>query len=453
MTRPDAVVRSSRVLVGDDDVAPASIVISAGRIAGVVDWNAKHAAGTTLHDFGEAVVMPGLVDTHVHINEPGRTEWEGFASATRAAAAGGITTLLDMPLNSIPATTSVAALERKRGAAGGQCWVNVGLLGGVVPGNAADIIPLWDAGVFGFKSFLSPSGVDEFPHVTLADLDAALPIIASLGAVLMVHAESPDLLQPVHGDRHRYANYLASRPDAAETEAVRHLIALSERHGARIHVVHLSSGGSLPLLDAARRRGIPVTCETCPHYLSFSAEEIPDGATLYKCAPPIRDAGTRAALWEAIGRGGIDGIVSDHSPCPPEMKESDSGDFDAAWGGIASLQLGLPAVWSGANAAASLLSIGRIAALMSTNPAKLAGLSHRKGRIATGFDADLVAWTPEHAFAVDPARLFHRHHATPYSGRTLHGVVEATLVGGDVAYLRGALGATPHGQLMNARDP
>ena len=377
-------------------------------------------------DAGELLVMPGLVDTHVHVNEPGRTNWEGFESATRAAAAGGITTLLDMPLNSIPATTTVAALAIKRAAAEGKTSVNVEFIGGVVPGNTGELEGLRDAGVRAFKCFLSPSGVDEFSHVAERDLAKAFPVLARLGLPLMVHAEDPARLLP-DGGSSSYPDYLASRPVEAERSAIELLVGLMSRSRAPVHVVHLSSAASLGIIRAAKLRGLPLTVETCPHYLTFAAEEIPDGATEYKCAPPIRSRAERDALWEALIAGEIDLVASDHSPCPPNMKRT-HGDFFSAWGGIASLQLSLPAVWTGARARD--VSPERLAEWMSAAPAGLARLGDRKGAIAEGYDADLVLWDPDGSFVVDPARLFHRHPVTPYAGRKLFGVVHATYVGG-----------------------
>lgn len=372
--------------------------------------------------------MPGIIDTHVHVNEPGRTEWEGFESATRAAAAGGVTTILDMPLNSIPATTTVTALEAKREAARGKSIVNVGFIGGVVPGNTDQIIPLADAGVRAFKCFLTPSGVSEFENVSEADIRAAFPFLARTGLPLMVHAEDPSCLIEHSGGSRKYLDYLSTRPVEAEHRAIRMLVRLMEEVPTRVHIVHLSSASSLEIIRDAKRRGLPLTVETCPHYLTFAAEEIPDGATAYKCAPPIRSLHERDALWSGLIAGDIDLIASDHSPCPPSMKESD-GNFFGCWGGIASLQLALPAVWTGAKARG--IQPGKIAEWMSTSTARLAGLDNRKGAIAEGFDADIAVWNPEASFVVDPRSLFHRHPLTPYAGRELYGVVEETYVAGE----------------------
>lgn len=418
-------IRSRRV-VTPEGVRAASVHIVDGRIERVGAWDdtppdVKHV------DAGDMVVMPGLVDTHVHVNEPGRTEWEGFETATRAATAAGVTTILDMPLNCIPATTTVAALEAKREAARGKTVVNVEYIGGVVPGNSGELEALHGAGVRAFKCFLSPSGVDEFPAVSESDLREAFPILARLGVPLMVHAEDPSRLAGDGRSSRVYADYLASRPVTAEESAIALLVRLLEWCPTRVHVVHLSSARSLAIIAAARDRGLPITVETCPHYLTFAAEEIPDGATEYKCAPPIRAAAERDALWSALVGGEIDLVASDHSPCPPAMKET-GGDFFAAWGGIASLQLSLSAVWTGARVRG--VKPERIAEWMSSAPAKLAGLEESKGSLARGFDADIVVWDPDESFVVEAAKLHHRHKVTPYLGRTLFGTVHSTFVGG-----------------------
>jgi allantoinase len=424
--RRPLVIRSQRV-VTPAGVRPASIHISSSQIDAVAAWD-EIPLGANLIDAGSDVVMPGVIDTHVHVNEPGRTDWEGFFSATRAAAAGGVTTILDMPLNSIPATTSVDALQTKVSAAHDQCVVNVEYIGGVVPGNVRQLEPLADAGVRAFKCFLTPSGVDEFEHVTEKDLRLAFPVLRRLGLPLMVHAEDPrEIREGPSGGSRSYADYLVSRPPSAERSAIALLVELMSEHPARVHVVHLSAAESLGAIREARVRGLPITVETCPHYLTFAAEEIPDGATEYKCAPPIRDVEERDALWAALLDGSIDSIASDHSPCPPSMKET-GGDFFAAWGGIASLQLSLSAVWTGAHVRGG--TIEQVAEWMCGATARLAGLADRKGRIATGYDADIVVWDPDLSFVVDPAKLLHRHRVTPYAGRTLYGVVRSTFVGG-----------------------
>ena len=427
----DLVIRG-RGVVTPEGVRSASVHVAGGRIVRLGRWE-EVPTDVPVVDAGESIVMPGLVDTHVHMNEPGRTEWEGFDTGTRAAAAGGVTTILDMPLNSIPATTTVNALEAKRKAAHGKSVVNVEFIGGVVPGNVGELEGLRDAGVRAFKCFLSPSGVDEFPAVSEHDLREAFPVLARLGLPLMVHAEDPACLLASRGSSRKYGDYLTTRPAAAERTAIMLLTQLMARNPTPVHIVHLSSASSLDIVRTARARGLPLTVETCPHYLTFAAEEIPDGATEFKCAPPIRDKAERDALWEALIAGDIDLIASDHSPCPPEMKETE-GDFFSAWGGVASLQLSLSAVWTGARDRG--LKPERIAQWMSAAPARLAGLQSRKGALAAGYDADIILWDPEARFVVDPTELLHRHKVTPYAGREMFGKVAATYVGGRRIFAR-----------------
>jgi allantoinase len=434
----DLVVASRRVVAPDGERA-AAVCVRDGRIAAIVDYGGAEAAGGT--DLGNVALLPGLVDTHVHVNEPGRTEWEGFATATRAAAAGGVTTIVDMPLNSIPPTVDVAALAVKRKAAQGQVHVDVGFWGGAVPGNAADLADLHEAGVFGFKAFLIDSGVPEFPPLDRAGLDRAL---RAVDALFVVHAEDPGRVAQAPSSR-TYADFVASRPPAAEDVAIASAIAAARESGARVHVLHLSAASALPLLRAARADGVTVTAETCPHYLTLTAEEVPDGATQFKCCPPIRDAANRDALWEGLAEGLIACVVSDHSPCTPELKRPDTGDFGAAWGGISSLQLGLSIMYTEASARGFELS--DVVRWMAQRPADLVGLTH-KGRIAVGADADLVAFDPEAGQIVDPAALRHRHAVTPYAGRALRGAVTRT-------WLHGAPvdGANPRGRLLQRGAP
>ena len=427
----------SRHVVTPVGVIDAVVEIHGGRIALVMPATSATPAGAI--DLGDRWLLPGLVDTHVHVNEPGRTEWEGFATATRAAAAGGITTIVDMPLNSIPATTSAVSLRAKQEASRRASIVDVHFWGGVVPGNAGELEALNAAGVKGFKSFLVPSGVDEFPAVGERDLRQAMPVIARLGVPLLVHAELPDRIDRATpaaraGGVRRYASWLASRPPEAEVEAIRMMLRLCEDTGCRVHIVHLAAAEALEDLRAARTRGLPVTVETCPHYLSFAAEDVPDGATEYKCAPPLRGRGNRERLWGALADGTIDLVASDHSPCPPALKRSDTGDFFAAWGGVASLELTLSVMATEASARGrSLVDVAR---WMSERPARLAGLDDRKGAIAPGRDADLVVWNADAEWTVDPAKLHQRHPITPYSGRRLHGRVERTYVCGRVVFDR-----------------
>jgi allantoinase len=438
------IIRGERVVL-PDGIRPASIHVAGGRVAAVGAYDDRPAAVDEIHA-GDLVVLPGLVDTHVHINEPGRTDWEGFAHATRAAAAGGVTTLVDMPLNSIPSTTTVAGLETKRRAAGGQCHVDVGFWGGVVPGNVEHLEPLARAGVRGFKCFLSPSGVDEFSHVTESDLRDALPILAQLGLPLLVHAEMPALLREPSGDPHSYAAWLESRPPQAENKAIELLVQLARDYRTPVHVVHLASADALPVLRAARASGLPITVETCPHYLTFASEDIRDGATLFKCAPPIRERAHRERLWQALMAGDIDLVATDHSPAPPSLKKIDEGDFVRAWGGVASLQVGLAAVWTSAVRRGA--GVADLASWLSEAPARLAGLSGRKGIIARGADADLVFWDPDAESAVDPATLHHRHPVSPYAGMAVRGRVVTTILRGEVIFHRGECTEIPSGRFV-----
>jgi len=443
------VIRSKRV-VTPDGVAAATVHIRNGKITAVRGHD-DLLSGANVYDAGNSVVMPGLVDTHVHINEPGRTDWEGFTTATRAAAAGGVTTLIDMPLNSIPATTTVAALEAKRTAARKKCWVNVGFWGGVVPGNSGELRALSRAGVFGFKCFLVPSGVPEFENVCESDLRTALPKLAAMGLPLLVHSESPGPIEAAAGkvakaDPRKYKTWLRSRPPGAETGAIKMLVRLAREFRARIHIVHLSSQLSVPLIRRAKKEGLRITAETCPHYLYFASGSIKDGRTLLKCAPPIRDARNRCALWGALAKNTIDFIVSDHSPSPPAMKRLKTGDLFKAWGGISSLQLGLSAMWT--KLSKRNYSLEQLALWMCSGPARLAGLESRKGSIAPGYDADIVIWNPEKRFVVHRPMLYQRHKITPYLDESLLGVVEATFVCGDKIYERGKFHGAPRGALL-----
>ncbi|WP_285555594.1 allantoinase AllB [Actinoplanes regularis] len=417
----DLVVRSRRVITPEGEI-PAAVVVEGGRIVAIQPYGAEVDASKDV-DLVDTVLLPGLVDTHVHVNEPGRTEWEGFATATRAAAAGGVTTIIDMPLNSLPPTVDTRALEIKRAAATGQCHVDVGFWGGVVPGNAADLPGLHDAGVFGFKAFLADSGVPEFPPVDREQLAEAM---GTADALFVIHAEDPGHLRDAASSA-AYGDFLASRPAAAEHAAVATAIAVARATDRRVHILHLSAASALPLIAQARADGVCVTAETCPHYLTLDADLVPDGATEFKCCPPIRDSANADLLWAALAEGLITCVVSDHSPCTPELKRQDTGDFAAAWGGIASVQLGLPVIWTSAQARGH--SLVDVVSWMASRPAALVGLE-RKGRIAVGTDADLVAFDPDAEFVVDAHALHHRNPVTPYAGRTLRGVVRTTWLRG-----------------------
>jgi allantoinase len=441
----DLLVRGRKVVL-PDGIAAASIRVRGARIEAIEPYGAD-PNGAEVLDAGDLVIMPGLVDSHVHLNDPGREHWEGFATGTRAAAAGGVTTVVDMPLNSVPATTSLAGLLAKQAAAQGNCSVDVGFWGGVVPGNAPDIEPLLEAGVLGFKCFLVHSGVDEFPSVDESDLRQALPVLAMHEAVLLAHAEVPGPIEAAkpQGLRNAYSTYLASRPPESELEAIDLLIRLCREYRAPTHVVHLATEQAVPQLLEARAAGLPVTVETCPHYLTFEATQIPDGATEFKCAPPIREGVTRQGLWSALEQGSLDLVATDHSPCPPGMKTGADGDFFAAWGGIASLQLGLAAVWTEAKRRG--IGIERVAHWMSAAPAKLAGLAGRKGSITPGADADLIFFNPEKP--IDWTRpLEHRHALTPYRNLPLIGVVERTILRGQTVYVEGEFVGRPAGLLL-----
>jgi allantoinase len=441
------VVRSRRV-VTPEGVRPAAIHVDDGVITRVAAWA---DAPADVVDYGELAVLPGIVDTHVHLNEPGRTEWEGFATATRAAAVGGVTTLVDMPLNSIPPTTTREAFAAKRAAAKGQCAVDVGFWGGVVPGNLRELAGLVADGVRGFKCFLVDSGVAEFGWVGEAELAPAMQVLASLGKPLLVHAELAGPIDAAtaelaNADPHRYATYLASRPPAAEEQAIALVTRLCRATRARTHVVHHSAASALELLRDARAEGLPLSAETCPHYLHFTAEEIPDGATPFKCAPPIRDAANRELLWRALAEGVLELVASDHSPCSPALKAIEQGDFIQAWGGVSGLQLALPVVWTEASKRGH--SLADVARWMCAGPAKLAGLDGKKGTIAQGYDADLVVFADDEPQTVTAAHILHRHKVTPYAGETLRGAVQATFSRGQKIAENGNVLASDLGVLL-----
>ncbi|WP_329004935.1 allantoinase AllB [Kribbella sp. NBC_00709] len=441
MNALDLVIRARRVVRPAGEQA-AAVGVRDGRIVAIAPYDADLQATTDLRLADDEVLLPGLVDSHVHVNDPGRTDWEGFTSATKAAARGGVTTIIDMPLNSIPPTCDVPALTLKRKTAETQAYVDVGFWGGAIPGNVADLRPLHEAGVFGDKCFLLHSGVDEFPPLDAEQLEAAMREISSFDGLLIVHAEDAhriDEATPPNGAS--YAGFLGSRPRAAENEAVAGVIDLARETGCRVHILHVSSAEVLPLIAKARQDGVRISAETCPHYLSFTAEDIPDGATQYKCCPPIREAANRELLWDGLRDGTIDLVVSDHSPSTIDLKHLDTGDFGTAWGGIASLQLGLPAVWTEARRRGFTLS--DVVRWMSAAPAKQTGLG-AKGGIELGYDADFCVLAPDETFTVDATKLQHKNAITPYDGRTLAGVVRST-------WLRGQpvdIDVDPRGRLL-----
>jgi allantoinase len=446
---PALVVRSRRV-VTPTGTGPSTLHISGGKIERISDW-ADVPAGAKLVDAGEHVVMPGIVDTHVHLNEPGRTEWEGFATATRAAAVGGVTTLVDMPLNSIPPTTSREAFAVKRDAARGQCAVDVGFWGGVVPGNASELAGMVSDGVRGFKCFLVDSGVEEFGWVGERELLPAMQILSGLAVPLLVHAEVAgpiDLATAklASANPRAYATYLASRPPGAEEQAIAMVTGLCKQTRARTHIVHHSAASALPLLREARTQGLPLSAETCPHYLHFTAEQIPDGATPFKCAPPIREAANRELLWQALAEGILDMVASDHSPCSPALKAMEVGDFVQAWGGVAGLQLALPVIWTEASARGHELA--DVVRWMCEAPAALAGFTGKKGALVAGADADFIVFDETAQFAVSPELIEHRHKVTPYAGESLRGTVLATYVRGECVAARGKVVASDLGALL-----
>lgn len=427
-------VRSKRV-VRSSGVDAAVVEIANEKIVGVFPYETKVTC--QLFDFENQVIMPGIVDTHAHINEPGRTDWEGFETATKAAAAGGITTVIDMPLNSIPATTTLSALHEKAAVAQGKCSVDYGFWGGVVPGNAAELETMVRAGAHGFKCFLIESGVDEFQHVQEDDLKKALPILKKLGVPLLAHAELdlPAIAKPLRHSSKDYLDYLFSRPKGWENEAVRMLARLAFETKAQIHIVHLSSSEATEIVKKAKQDGLSFTAETCPHYLTLCAEEIPSGATHFKCAPPIRERANQDALWEALRDNILDFIVSDHSPCTPQLKKLDTGDFTSAWGGISSLQFGLSLIWTEARRRG--FTLNDLARWMCERTAAFAGLEKRKGKIEVGLDADIVVWDPEAQFQISTNQIFHRHAVSPYVNKDVYGKVMLTLLRGQPIYDQG----------------
>jgi allantoinase len=428
----------SRQTILPDGIKDATILISNGKITDILNGSPANFPGELI-DIGNKVLMPGIVDPHIHINEPGRTDWEGFDTATKAAIAGGITTLVDMPLNSLPVTTTAEAFNEKINAAKGQLNTNCGFWGGIVPGNEREIEPLIEKGVLGFKAFLTHSGIDEFPNVSENDLIKAMPIIARYNLPLLVHCELAvnDAQHPADkpktiNDKRSYQYYLASRPKSREDDAIALMIRLCEKYNCRIHVVHLSSANSIEQIARAKQKRLPVTVETAQHYLYFNAEEIRDGQTQFKCAPPIREKENNERLWQALKDGIVDFVATDHSPAPPELKELESGDFSKAWGGISSVQLALPVLWTAAKK--HNCSLNDIAKWLCETPAEFIGKRHSKGKIAIGCDADLVGWNSEESFIVTPEQLHHKHKITPYMHENLYGVVERTWLSGVKVY-------------------
>jgi allantoinase len=442
----------SRRVVLEEGVRPACVLVDAGS-GRIVEIGEAPPPGAEVHDFGDDALLPGLVDAHVHLNEPGRTHWEGFETGTRAAAAGGVTTVIDMPLNCLPETTNVAALRAKRAAAVGKCQVDWLPWGGAVNGNSAELAALAQAGVPGYKCFLIYPGCEGFGLIDEAELRAAMPVIAETGLPLLVHAELAGPCDAAAAslageDWRKYATYLASRPPEAELQAIAMMIRLCREFGCRVHIVHLSAAEALPMLREAKAEGLKLTVETCPHYLYFAAETVEDGNTLLKCAPPIRSDANRRALWQGLRDGTIDLIGSDHSPCPPEMKGLVAGSFREGWGGIASISLGLSVVWT--KAFEGGFGLADVARWMAARPAALAGIEGRKGRLAAGFDADLVVFSPEANFMVSENDLYFRHRVSPYVGERLRGIVRKTYVRGHLVFDEGDFVGKPVGREVRA---
>ncbi|MCW3089592.1 MAG: allB [Ferruginibacter sp.] len=438
------VIHSNRVVL-PSGINPAWVTIEAGIIADV----SKAMPAAEISQFieaGDHLLMPGVIDPHVHINEPGRTNWEGFDTATKAAIAGGITTLVDMPLNSSPVTTTAEAFNKKLAAAEGQTHANIGFWGGVIPGNENEIEPLIEKGVLGFKAFLTHSGIDEFPNVTEGDLRKVMPVIAKHGLPLLVHCELTDNLQRSSGDVKSYRNYLASRPAKWEDDAISLMISLCEEFNCRVHIVHLSSANSIEQIRKAKQQGLPLTVETGQHYLYFNAEDIPDGETQFKCAPPIREKENNTALWQALKSGLIDFVATDHSPATPDLKAVESGDFMKAWGGIASLQFALPVLWTAAKKRNCAFT--EVVKWLCENPAKLIGKEVSKGRIEKGYDADLVIFDEAKMFTVTESIIHHKHKITPYLNEQLYGAVDQTYIAGRKVYDKGMFVQLDAGEII-----
>lgn len=427
-------------------VFDATILIEDGVISMAIDGGGG-GLDVEVIDVGDAVLMPGIIDPHVHINEPGRADWEGFDSATKAAAAGGITSMIEMPLNARPVTTSVDAFNQKLRATEGKLHINCGFWGGIVPDNADNLEPLLQSGVFGIKAFLVDSGLPEFPNVSESDLRKGIPAIAAAGMPLLVHAElaSPIDDIPIVD----YQSHLQSRPSKWEDDAIELMINLCGEYGGRTHIVHLSSSDSLAQIEDAKAQGLPISVETCPHYLVFNSESIPQDNTLYKCAPPIRDKANNEKLWRAISDGKIDFITSDHSPAPPALKHLDDHNFEKAWGGIAGLQFLLPAFWTGASQ--RNMELTDIARLMCQAPAEFVGLE-TKGKIVPGYDADLIIWDPDAKVDTNTDVIYHKHKATPYRDFAMQGRVLKTFVNGELVYEEGEFLSLSQGQILLRRN-
>jgi allantoinase len=437
----DLAIKGNKILT-PDGIRPAIVLIEDGLILDIVN---ELPADAPVTDIQDKILMAGITDPHVHINEPGRTDWEGFETATKAALAGGITTLIEMPLNASPVTTTVAALEEKLLATTDKLYTNCGFWGGIVPGNSKEIAGLIRKGVPGFKTFLTHSGIDDFPATTVYELKKVMPLIAKHQLPLLVHCEL-STKGPVMQDPRSYQQYLASRPRQWENEAIKQMIQLCEAYDCPVHIVHLSSSDSIGQILRAKIRGLPLTAETAQHYLYFNAEEIPDGQTQFKCAPPIREKANNTLLWEALQAGIIDFVATDHSPAPPELKHLDNGDFTQAWGGIASLQLALPILWTAGRK--RNITLAQVANWLCEKPAILAGLERKKGKIKKGYDADFVVWDAEQTFTVNAAGLHHKHKVTPYMGETLYGVVEQTWLAGVKVFDKGTFTHPPTGKII-----
>ena len=440
---PDFAISSQRVITPEGE-NPAAILIRGEKILDVVSLQ-NIPEGCPTEDLGNDVVMPGLVDAHVHINEPGRTDWEGFETATKAAVSGGITTLVDMPLNCIPVTTTIDALHQKTVSTREKLWIDCGFYGGIIPDNLDDIEPLADAGVLGFKAFMSHSGIDEFPKVAESHLRRALSILANRAIPVLVHAELENGVE-TSNSHHTYESFQATRPKSWENNAIKLLIQLCREYETHIHIVHLSSSDILPEISQTRDEGLPLTVETCPHYLHFASERISDGDTRFKCAPPIWDADNREKLWLGLEKGTIDFITSDHSPCTPELKKLDTGDFQMAWGGISSIQFTLPVIWTECRQRG--FSLVQLADWLSKRPAKFIGKDQQKGQIAPGYDADLVCWNPDAKFLVEQTAIHHKHKLTPYEGENLFGTVNKTYLRGQKVFDNGSFVGRPHGKIV-----